>query len=379
MRLYDAASIDQLPWPQTPDGEYAHRLLPPLMQEGAPAFIANLQTTLLALHLDDLVLPVTVNDGEYRNAYPCSPYTHYALAAWDEVRRLKPWVLRPALGALIAPIAAILRAGQINKAVHVNNWLLSTNLYPRLDEEHLKAITGLTERFPAHALILRSLNDRMHGEILTALQSLGYRLIPSRQVWLHDVCHWESFPEKARWQLRRDAKLIEQTGYEVVPHESLTPADLPRLRELYRLLYLQKYSHFNPDFTERFFAHALETQSLYLVGLRKAGRIDGILGYVWRNEVMTTPVCGYDTSLPQSLGLYRMISAVLAQEARRRGLLLHASSGAASFKRLRGAVPAIEYSAVYDRHLPPHRRLPWVLLGRALNAIAVPLVQRLKL
>lgn len=379
MRLYDADSISQLPWPDSPDGEYARRFLPPLMQEGAPAFIANLQTNLLALHLDDHVLPVTVNDGEYRNAYPCSPFTHYALAAWEEAQRLKPWVLRPALGALIGPVAAILRAGQINKVVHVNNWLLSTNLYPALTTAQLKAITGLHERFPEHALILRSLNDRMHGQTLAELQALGYRLIPSRQVWLHDLCHWEAFPEKARWQLRRDSRLIEETGYEVVPHEALTPADIPRLRELYRLLYLEKYSHFNPDFTERFFAHALQTHSLYLMALRKAGRIDAVLGYFWRNEVMTTPVFGYDTGLPQSLGLYRMISAVLAQEARRRGLLLHASSGAASFKRHRGAVPAIEYSAVYDRHLPYHRRLPWALLGRTLNAVAVPLIQKLKL
>lgn len=379
MRLYDASTIGELPWPETPDGEYARRLLPPLMQEGVPAYIANLQTRLLALHLDDLVLPVTVNEGDYRNAYPCSPFTHYALAAWEEARRLKPWLLRPALGALIAPVAGILRAGQINKVVHVGNWLLSTNLYPKLGPTQLKAIASLTDRFPEHAIILRSLNEHLHGEMLAELQALGYRLIPSRQVWIHDVAHWDSFPEKARWQLRRDTRLIEQTGYEVVPHEALTRADLPRLRELYRLLYLEKYSHFNPDFTERFFEVALKTQSFYLVGLRKAGRIDGVLGYFWRNGVMTTPIFGYDTSLPQSLGLYRMISAVLAQEARRRGLLLHASSGAASFKRLRGAIPAIEYSAVYDRHLPAYRRLPWAVLGSVLNAVAVPLIQRLKL
>lgn len=379
MRLYDAATIEQLPWPLTGEGEYARRFLTPLIKEGVTPYVANLQTTLYALHLEDLVLPVTINDGEYRNAYPCSPYTHYALAAWDEAQRLRPWVLRPALGALIAPMAALLRAGQINRAVHVNNWLLSTNLYPCLGEAHLQAITGLTERFPQHALILRSLNEALHGELLAELRVLGYRLIPSRQVWLHDICHWDSFPEKARWQLRRDMRLIKERGYEVVHHEQLRPADLPRLRELYQLLYLQKYSHFNPDFTERFFAHALATGSLYLIGLRKEGRFDGVLGYFWRAGVMTTPLFGYDTSLPQELGLYRMISALLAQEVERRGLLLHASSGAASFKRLRGARPAIEYSAVYDRHLPAHRRLPWALLEEVLTRVAVPLIQRMKL
>jgi hypothetical protein len=377
--LYDAQSIGQLPWPQTPDAEYARRLLPPLMADGVTSYIANLQTELYALRIDDLVLPVTVNDGEYGNAYPCSPFTHYGHAAWDEARRLKPWVLRPALGALIAPVAGILRAGQINRVVHVNNWLLSTNLYPVLSVEQLRCITGLTERFPSHSLILRSLNDQMHGDLLTGLQALGYRLIPSRQVWLHDVCRWETFSLKARWQLRRDIRRVAESGYAVVDHEALTPADLPRIRQLYRLLYLEKHSLYNPDFTERFFALALETGSFHLVALRKAGRIDAVLGYFWRNGAMTAPIFGYDTSLPQETGLYRMISGLLAQEARRRGLLLHASSGAAEFKRMRGAVPAIEYSAVYDKHLPWHRRLPWAVLEGVLNRVAVPLIQRLRL
>ena len=42
----------------------------------------------------------------------------------------------------------------------------------------------------------------------------------------------------------------------------------------------------------------------------------------------------------------------LMLEAQKRGLILHASSGVAAFKRSRGAVPALEVNAVFDAHLP---------------------------
>ena len=67
---------------------------------------------------------------------------------------------------------------------------------------------------------------------------------------------------------------------------------------------------------------------------------------------MTTPLIGYDRSLPAETGLYRLISYHLTEEAAARGLILHQSSGAAAFKRHRGSVAGMEYSFVYDRHLP---------------------------
>ncbi|WP_374016341.1 hypothetical protein ABU162_18735 [Paenibacillus thiaminolyticus] len=71
-----------------------------------------------------------------------------------------------------------------------------------------------------------------------------------------------------------------------------------------------------------------------------------------RDGVMTTMLFGYDTALPQELGLYRMLSAALLELARENGDLLHESSGAAQFKRNRGARADIGYSAVFCDHLP---------------------------
>lgn len=377
--LHGPESLDRLDWPETADGDYGRRYLGPLLRHGVGPYISNAATRLMVLRLDDLVLPVTVNEAEYGTSYVCSPYTHYVLYAREEARRLPYPVLPLVLGAAIAPVAALLRAGQINRAVHVNNWLLSTNLYPPLSAEQLEAITRLAERFPEHSIILRSLNDRMHPEMLSALRSLGYKLIPSRQVWIQDLSNWKQLPEKARENINKDTRLLKNSGYEVVEHEALLPADLPRLRALYAMLYLEKYSHFNPDFTEEFFRLALEEGILRLTALQKDGRIDAVIGYFARSGMLTAPVVGYDTTLPLETGLYRMTGAFLIQEARRLGLLLHGSAGAASFKRWRGAVPAIEYSAVYDRHLPVYRRVPWTVLGSVLRGVGLPVMRTYKL
>jgi len=97
--------------------------------------------------------------------------------------------------------------------------------------------------------------------------------------------------------------------------------------------------------------------------------LQGVVGCFIRGGVMTVPIVGYNTGLPQRTGLYRMLMSMVLQEAAERSMLLHLSSGAAHFKRLRGGKPAIEYSAVYVRHLPAGRRIVWELLSFLLNRV----------
>jgi hypothetical protein len=46
------------------------------------------------------------------------------------------------------------------------------------------------------------------------------------------------------------------------------------------------------------------------------------------------------------------------------GLTVNASGGAGRFKQQRGGVAAVEWHAVFDRHLPAAARLPWAVLER---------------
>jgi hypothetical protein len=199
--------------------------------------------------------------------------------------------------------------------------------------------------FPDHAIVFRSVNHALNADVGDALRDTGYRAIFSRQVYLLDP-RTGLHPHKK--SLRKDLSLAGHTPYTWIGAGALTANDCKRLNRLYDNLYIDKYSLYNPQFTEAFFHEALSSDWLTLWTLRAEGRIDGVLGFVQRQGVMTTPLIGYDRSLLPERGLYRLISLKLILEAERRGLILHQSSGASRFKMHRGSDASIEHSYVFD-------------------------------
>lgn len=374
---YDLDSLARLEWPDTPYGQYAREYLTPLVERGAQPFIANVSTTVKVLTVGGVPVPITVNDTEYDNSYVCSPYTHYVSYAREELALLNNRLLEGGLSFLLTGIGWLLRRARFNRVVQINNWLLSTNLYPALSGEQLTAVMEFLRReYPGYTLICRSLSHETSEELIGSLVNYGCKLVPSRQIYL---LHPNSSGSKARWLLKRDMGLMAKHGYTEAGPEEITPEDIPRIVELYKLLYIDKYSAHNPQFTEAFIALALEQKTLQVYGLRKEGRLDAVLGFYEREGAMTAPLFGYDTDLPQSVGLYRMLSAVLIGLAGSKGLLLHESSGVGQFKRNRGAAGATEYSAVYDRGTSLLNRCGWSFLELLLRRIGMPLIQKLKL
>lgn len=377
--LYDKTMSGRIPWPDTEDGRYAQAFLEPMLTESTQHFIDNARTDLYILRVDDLVLPLTVNETEYDNTYVCSPYTHYYSYAEEELYLIDQTWLRNTFSTLLKGLSWVYKRSQINRVVHVNNWLVSTNLYPAISEEQLELILALLrERFPNHAYIFRSLHRRKHAVLLKSFAEQGAKSVGSRQIYVMDPAS-DSLRAKARKQLRRDLRLAEQQGYQWIDASQLESKDIPRIAYLYRELYIQKYSPCNPQFNERFIQLALEKKLLHFHVLRKDGRIDGVLGYFSRNGQMTTPLLGYDLNQPLTTGLYRMLVAQLFVFAREQGLFLNRSSGAAAFKRYRGAQAEIEYSCVVDRHLPWRRRVIWTVLEKVIRKVGIPLLQKYKL
>ncbi len=381
IRLFFADTIEQLPWPDSEDGNYSRAYLTPLIQHGTQYFIENVTTTYMALLIDErIVLPLSLNRREYANSYVCSPYTHYITYAKEELTLVQPAWLRRLFATIFTLLGLLGKACRMNHVVCVNNWLLSTNLYPPLSTQQVAdMLTFLKERFPHHTIVFRSLNNHTTSMIMADLKRLGCTLLGSRQVYLLRPADPHALTSKARWLLKRDFVLLAHYSYTKSTNEELTEDDIARIVELYNVLYLDKYSRSNPMFNEHFIKLALHEKILQLVALKKDGRIDAVLGYFYRNGVMTTPLFGYDTALPQELGLYRMLSVVLFNIAKERGLLLHESSGAAQFKRNRGAYSGIEYSAIYAQHLPLYRRFYWKLLAFLLDSIGIPYMQQHKL
>ncbi|MEP7357263.1 MAG: GNAT family N-acetyltransferase [Anaerolineales bacterium] len=382
VQRFEADTIGGLDWPATPDGDYARRWLLPFMQNGPLAYIANAHASVQVLKLGEALLPITLSDFHPANSYVCSPYTHYVSYAREEFRHLRNPPVERLLRLLFGPLGGYLRAAQLDRVVYVNNWLLSTNLYPALNAEQVRgALEHLRAAFPDRAIVFRSVEAAHYPAVDAALAAAGCRRVFSRSIYFQDPA---SAQVQRKLDYQRDLKLLADGAYTVVDGAELGPDDAARILELYNLLYLRKYSYYNPQFTEAFIKLALADRLLTIKVLRRDGGrdegghgvIDGALGYVARGGLMTAPLFGYDTGLPQALALYRRLSALVAQEGLRRQLEVHLSAGVGGFKRARGGRPALEYNLVYDAHLPANRRRAWALVQALTERIAVPVIVR---
>jgi hypothetical protein len=320
-----------------------------------------------------------VDDYVPGNSYVVSPTNAYADYGRAETHLLGSASVRLAANALLAPLGTMLRAARLDRVVHVNNWMLSTNLYPHWDGSGLEAATqGLSREFGERAIVFRSLNEFSNAALLDAFRRAGYLLVPSRRVYIHDARDGMRSPSARRKNFVADSRLFAKSGYQPVRLEvGADAAIFARIERLYAQLYLEKYPDYNPRFLRTWLEEGHRAGWLRLVALRsREGRIDGVVGFFGAGETLTVPVVGYDTELPQQLGLYRMLTWMCLNEAIEARSVLNFSAGAGEFKRLRGGVPYVEYSAVDCRHLPLQRRLAWKSLREALERVVVPLMIR---
>jgi len=373
IKLFDENNIDEIKWPNNFEGQYAKSYLTPLIKNGTDSYITNVKTKLMVLTIDNIVIPITVNESEYENSYVCSPYTHYISYSMEELSELKNPKLEKILSIFINILGAFLKFGKINKTIHVNNWLVSTNLYAKLSKEHINEITKyLLNNFKGYAIIFRSLNELTNSDIYSCFADLGFEMVSSRRSYIFDFR--KELSSKARYILRKDKKIMDSSNYKWISHNEINNDDIDILVNLYNQLYLNKYSTLNPQFNREFIKVALDSKVLELNVIKDNYGIKGVVGFFYRNGVMTTPLFGYDLSISQELGLYRILSLKLIEEATNRGLVLHQSSGAGQFKKCRGGVPVIEYSAVYIRHLSLFRRIVWKTIKIISNKIAMPMI-----
>ena len=237
-------------------------------------------------------------------------------------------------------------------------------------------IAGVTERltqqWPRHAIVWRSVNDVSTRAMKDRFEAAGYHAFASRQVYLFD-CRNTS-PPVGRDETR-DGKLLQQADYKMT-QGPWCEDDFTRMAWLYQRLYLDKYTWLNPVYTPLFLARGHAGGLLDLWGLRNAaGGLDGFIGFFDGGDTMTAPLVGYDTDLPAEAGLYRRLMALALKRAREKRLLYNMSAGAAAFKRHRGGTAALEYMMVYDGHLPFGRRLAAGAVRVLITAVGIPLLQ----
>lgn len=334
-------------------------------------FIDNVHTPIMAAQVDSQVIPFTISHDDCESSYVTSLYNQYIGYARDELAKHVSPGKRRLYDSVLMILGELMRAGGLNKCIHVNNWLFSTNLTPEMNQQQLNALVeSLVDCYPRHAIVFRSVNAWRYESIHQFINA-GFSPMFSRQIFMLNTKSEIPFKER---HFRKDVDLLRSSGYEVVESHELKGSDASRIAELYRSLNITKYSRQNPQFNAEFTEMAIQTQALRFRCLRKNGKIDGVYGCYDDGETMVAPFFGYDTSLPEEAGLYRQTSALVTLEAQEKGLLLNQSAGASSFKLRRKASPVLEYHMVYTKHLNPLRQAAWKGMCKYSNSVILPFV-----
>ncbi|QDG93774.1 hypothetical protein NIBR502774_14305 (plasmid) [Rhizobium sp. NIBRBAC000502774] len=358
--------------------DIARRYVSAFAGAGSDTYIRNLRTTVTCHQWGEACLPMTINNGEPQATFVCSPWVGYIDYTKEELARFPNPAIVPALNAVISCVAKVLTFAEVDKIVHINNWMMSTNLLPDLDCDLVSAQTKeLTLSFPNHFLAIRSLTGRHHRQLIASLNAESWVLLPSRQIFIADDITDHLM---RRRDLKRDEALWRQSAYHYEELETVSRQDAERIAELYAMLYLEKYSSLNPAYTADFVMMSHEVGMIrYLVHRDQDGLIQSFCGIHQLAAHATVPLMGYNTRLDQSAGLYRLGFYAGARYASRHGLSFNMSSGATGFKTSRGATAEIEYTAFYFRHLPLARRLPMRILGAVAHGIGIPLLKKYQL
>ncbi len=334
---------------------------------GSKAYASNLKTRPGIIQTERGIWPLTVNDQRENNSYPCSLYTQYVTYPLAELSLIPDPIQRKVARIGLLGLDGLLGVAKSERVVQWSSWLFSTNLHEREMGADIPEVTRcLISAYPDHAILVKNIHGVEDFGLPQAFEENGYELITSRQIYFFDG-RKPDFLQKST--VKRDIKALGQLkGYTPVEHEEFGPKDLPRITELYRMLYLDKHSWLNPQYTETFVSRAWRERWLEFRGLRhESGRLDAVFGCFTSGTTTSTPFIGYDTQLSPEIGFYRhLVSMLLVRLAERRWLLNY-SSGAGDFKRRRGGFPVIEYNAIYHAHLPPARRAAYRGLAELAN------------
>ena len=335
----------------------AGHILKGVIEDLAPARpVHNVECDWEWLDLKEGLFPLTLHNSGFHDSYVGSFISAYLHYGWQEYAQLSP-VQSKVAWPLKQTLLQWLKWSRFNQTVSVNNWLFSTSLHPNWSEASVQKIGELVKTYPAHSLSIRSLNQVQHADLIASLMNKGWVMLPARRIYWFDKLQSDDWYRRNNNQ--NDRRLLKKTNYvQVEPHEH-TDSDFHQVYRLVKSLFIEKHSEYNPHFSQDYLHHLHSSGLVEFYSFRDPDTklLVATMGVFSQFNTLSIPLIGYDITLPQSLGLYRMLIAWLLRMTFHRNLSLNLSSGAGHFKRQRGGKPVIEYTALYLAHLPKKQQI----------------------
>lgn len=329
-------------------------------------------------------IPILIENKNTKNrCYVTSFITQYILYTREEVMKSSKYSIRQKrlvkyVAPLLLPIANLFLKQNI---VWVNNNLTSTPLYK--SNWHFYDVNTLTykllEYYPKDVIIYKCIELFTNPKLFKKFTEAGFIPLLGRQVYIFNP-RTSNFKKKRSYQM--DKKFAEkQNRFYWTELDTDNAEDVNRVLELYKKLYLEKHSIYNPHYTEIYIKNGIGNFQLRFEILKDKENemIVAVQGIHETDTIINTSFIGYDQNLPQKIGLYRLMNYELMRQAIVKEKILNMSSGAGDFKLKRGGQASFEYQMIYPGNLSIFQRKLWKFLANTLDKSVKKQMEELKI
>ncbi len=370
LEIYDIKNLTELTKDLTKEQEALLDYFKALMTKGTKYFIKNIDCEVKILKINNILIPLAISNNNYNDTLYISMLSHYVKYIKEEFNKnnLK-------LGFLFKFLENYFIKNKINKTVYVNQWFISTNLYPELDNEQIYKITNfLKNEFKDYCIVFKNITKEYNTNLYENLNKQGYKEIVSRQIFIKDKKLKEI--SKYKYKTKKDLKFYKNSSFKA--HKVQNDDDFERIKDIYTMLYIEKYSKYNPCYTKEYFKLVSFNPIFNLEVFKNKDTIASMCLTFAKNNTLAAPAVGYDLTLPKELGLYRIISAFIDEMYEKNYEIHNMSAGVGDFKIQRGAKAYFEYLMIYYKHLPLNRQIMLNFLRFTVNK-TIPLLCKYKL
>ena len=358
MKLYDKQNIADLIV-----NDQKSKFLQMLVKNGLEFYLDNCNAKIAILEYGNFYLPLVLAKNDKNQTYLTSLISSY-------IDYPKYILKNRFINILFDFFYKILDFGSIDKVVYVNHWLISTNIHYDLSDIQIGEITKfLKQIFPDYVICFRNVAKETNGTLFNSLASNKYKFLVNRCSYYIDNNSFEKVYKKQ--SLKKDLSLYKKGEYKI----SDSIIDVHIQKKVYNDLYINKYTCLNPQYNEKFFDMLCHNGFESYTLLNKQNKIVGFFVPFVINDTVSVPWFGYDTSVIQKEGLYRLLMLNIIEYAKNNNLNLNLSSGVGEFKQRRGAKPYWEYLAIDYSHLNIFRKLLYFSLIEITNKISFPLAK----